>query len=208
MRWTFWLRVDFVPAALFFCLSSTNLIRINKMNEAFLFNKHSAAFTVSPVVLRIRLPFFFKHIPCGYSAPQNWAGSGPRVVMFCPVLFLQEHNDLHWFYYFSTWSIIHFSTLWHKPNYRDRNLLFPCAAMHHYERSLLWCCHSEQLRNGEQMLRLLCRWMSMTLIRSCKPAKNESTFSSGWVFLQSCLLPSWHAWCFLTCILDSKAHDL
>lgn len=122
MCWTFWLRGNFVPAALFFCLSSTNLMRINKMNKVFLFNKHNAALTVPPVVLRIHSLFYFKHILCGYSASQNWADSGPCVVMFRPVLeqsSLQEHNDLHWFYYFSTWSIIHFSTLWHKPNYRE-----------------------------------------------------------------------------------------
>lgn len=92
------------------------------MNELFLFHKHNAAFTVSPVVLRIHLPFFSTHLPCGYPASQNWAGSGPCVVVFCRELFLQELNDLHWFYYFSTWSIIHFSTLWHKPNYRETEI--------------------------------------------------------------------------------------
>lgn len=39
MCWTFWLRVNFVLAEIFFCLSSTNLMRINKMNKVFLFKK-------------------------------------------------------------------------------------------------------------------------------------------------------------------------
>lgn len=43
------------------------------MNKVFLCNKHNAALTVSLVVLRIHLPFYFKHILCGYSASQNWA---------------------------------------------------------------------------------------------------------------------------------------
>lgn len=75
------------------------------MNKVFLCNKHNAALTVSLVVLRIHLPFYFKHILCGYSASQNWAawdrgpvGPDPCVVMFRSVLVqcsLQEHNDIH-----------------------------------------------------------------------------------------------------------------
>lgn len=213
MGWTFWLRVDFVPAALFFCLSSTHLIRINRMNELFLFHKHNAAFTVSPVVLRIHLPFFSKHLLCGYPAAQNWAGSGPCVVVFCRALFLQELNDLHWFYYFSTWSIIHFSTLWHKPNYRETEIRCFLAQWCIIKKDLFF---SVVIVNSYAMVSkcFACcagwgRWMGITLDSKLETRRKRMHFLIRMsVFTMPVFLPSWHACCFVTCILYSKAHGL
>lgn len=65
------------PAALFPCLSSTNLMRIN-------FNKHIAGLTVSPVALADPLDFLFPTL--GVDTRLHSAYSGTCVAAFHPRL--------------------------------------------------------------------------------------------------------------------------
>lgn len=119
--------VNRVPAALFLCLSSTNLMRIN-------FNKHLAGLTVSPVDLQIRRIFYFKHILRGHSAA--------REVAFHPLLEQRswwEHKDLC--YYFLTWPITYF-TWRHGPLTRD------AVIQHSPSLVLPWGAESPTVQNG------------------------------------------------------------
>lgn len=65
--------------------------------------------------------------------------------------------------------------------------------MHHYESSLLQCCHSEQLRNGEQMFRLLCtmRPLNEHYIRfeTVNMPKTNALFHTDECFYNACPLP-------------------
>lgn len=119
--------LNLVPAALFLHLSSTNLMRINKLNTVLLFNKDIAGLTVSPAAFADVLDFLFQAHSVLHRAGR--ADSGTCVLMFRPVLkegSLFKLSDLRSFYYFLTSTIIYFGTSWH-----GWTFLFGCALLQH-----------------------------------------------------------------------------